>query len=157
MQLKNITASTIDIERGKIARDDKGSFSSLTLTLYAGNPIGCFMEAAQNYFNDILEVGIFGDNSNVPLSRRMQGLEVGIHELIKCGVTAFQDAIIRPGLLEAYLKYYEEVLFPFDRFFEVPKSIQMFPRLLYLFGGNLQLIFKPILNGLRKFVEISKI
>ena len=30
------------------------------------------MESAQSFFVDVLEVGIFGDNSNVPLEKRLK-------------------------------------------------------------------------------------
>jgi hypothetical protein len=74
-----------------------------------------------NLFGKYLELGVSFDNSNAPLEYRSKGLEIGLKEMSKYGIVAFQgdvtkncfclsieDAIVRPGLLEAYMKYYSE-------------------------------------------------
>jgi hypothetical protein len=42
------------------------------------------------FFGPYIETGIFADNSIVDLDYRVKGLTIGIEELSKCGIVAFQ-------------------------------------------------------------------
>jgi predicted amidohydrolase YtcJ len=48
-------------------------------------------------------MGIWDDNKEtISLETRIQALQFAINKMVSCGITAFQDAIVRMGNLEAY-------------------------------------------------------
>eukprot|EP01114_Cavostelium_apophysatum_P018931 TRINITY_DN5956_c0_g1_i2.p1 TRINITY_DN5956_c0_g1~~TRINITY_DN5956_c0_g1_i2.p1 ORF type:complete len:552 (-),score=140.38 TRINITY_DN5956_c0_g1_i2:60-1715(-) len=96
MKMKGITSATPDPKHGMIARHPNGE------------PTGSFMENAQIIFGDHLESGVFADNLNVSAKRRTEGLREGLNNLVKYGITSFQDAIVRPGNLEIYRSYFAD-------------------------------------------------
>lgn len=95
MKEANITSETPEPLNGRIVRKENST-----------EPTGLFQEAAIKHFGKWLGTGIWSDNSAYPLPKRIQGLEFGISEMFRFGITGFQDAIVRPGLLETYLEYW---------------------------------------------------
>jgi len=93
MKKLGITKDTPNPPKGTIKKDSNG------------NPTGLFLENAQSLFP--LETGVFGDIQYMSLKRRVEGVQKGMQTLLKNGITAFQDAIVRPGLLEAYVETYK--------------------------------------------------
>lgn len=68
-----------------------------------GDPIGHFDESAVKFFEKYVGMGIWDDNKEtISLDQKLQALHKAINQMVSCGITAFQDAIVRPGNLEAY-------------------------------------------------------
>jgi predicted amidohydrolase YtcJ len=91
MTLLNITKETPNPPGGAISRDENG------------NPIGHFDESAVKFFDKYVGLGIWDDNKDtITLDKKLQALQIAIDKMVSCGITAFQDAVVRQGNFEAY-------------------------------------------------------
>lgn len=96
LELKNIhDSSSFQVSNAKLEVDS------------AGKPTGLILDQSLYLFGDVLEVGTSYDNSSTPLEKRLKALEIGLKMLNSYGITSFQDALVRPGTVEAYKIYYK--------------------------------------------------